>query len=359
MTARDMIIPFFIAHQGCPHRCIYCNVNKIAGESPERISEDTFRETLHTYLTHTGKKRGSVQVAFYGGNFTGLEKEYQHELLGFVTPFIRKGLVRDVRISTRPDNIDGDRLSLLMASGVTTVEIGAQSFVDEVLKTSQRGHSASDVKNAVKMLKEKGFKTGIHLMAGLPGDSRSGFEYSVDETVSLKPDIVRIHPTVVFQDTPLADLCLSGNYTPLTLSEAIDLCKHALKKFSEVGIPVIRLGLQTNREMETEGSIIAGPFHPAFRSLVEESLFFDMADSLLSNEDAEGKEVTFYLSPQDIASFHGQKKGNTLSLKGMYRLKEIITAVDFTQERGTLVMSVNGRVGKMQRFGKSGRGTTG
>jgi histone acetyltransferase (RNA polymerase elongator complex component) len=346
----QMIIPFFIMNQGCPNRCIFCNVHKTAGNLTGRITENTFRETIQKYMNHKKNNGDRVQIAFYGGNFTGMEKDCQAELLGFAIPFITMGLVQDVRISTRPDNIDNECLDLLKCYGVTTVEIGAQSLVDEVLIRSDRGHSSADVVNATEMLKDRGFKTGIHLMVGLPGESRSGFEYTVSETISLKPDMVRIHPTVVFQDTGLAELYRSGAYTPLSISEAIDLCKYALQRFEEADIPVIRLGLQTTREMEKAGSIVAGPYHPAFRSLVEESIFFDMASSLLTGGNVFNKEVNFTVSPKDVSSFHGHKNKNMYTLKERYNLTELNVSIAPGQKRGSIVMKVDGMKTKIIRF---------
>ncbi|HVO67978.1 MAG TPA: radical SAM protein [Syntrophales bacterium] len=346
-----MIIPFFIMNQGCPNRCIFCNVHKTAGNHTGRITEDTFRETVYEYLSHKKQNRDHVQIAFYGGNFTGMEKDYQAELLGFAGPFIKQGMVYDLRISTRPDNIDDDSLNLLKRFRVTTVEIGVQSLVDEVLSLSNRGHSSSDVMTATELLKDWGFKTGIHLMVGLPGDSRSGFEYTISKTIVLKPDMVRIHPTVVFQDTALAEMYESGDYTPLSMSEAIDMCKYALRRFEEADIPIIRLGLQTTREMEKAGSIIAGPYHPAFRSLVEESIFLDMASSLLTAGGVLAKEVIFTVSPKDISSFHGHKNENIHALKKRYNLTGINVSVDHGQERRTLAMTVSGRKTKTNRLG--------
>ncbi|MEN6321476.1 MAG: radical SAM protein [Syntrophaceae bacterium] len=337
----SMIIPFFIPYKGCPNRCIFCNVHKIAGNYRERITEHTFRETVLTYIGNTTCMREHVQIAFYGSNFTGMNKDYQTELLGYASQFIATGHVHDVRVSTRPDNIDNECLDLLEQFSVTTVEIGAQSLVDEVLNLSNRGHSSTDVKNAMETLKNREFKTGIHLMVGLPGDNRMGFEYTIHETIALKPDMVRIHPTLVFQDTILAENFLKRKYTPLTLSEAIDLCKYALRQFDEANIPVIRLGLQTNWEMEQMGAIIAGPYHPAFRSLVEESLFFDMASSLLTARQASNKHVLFSVSPHDASSFRGQRNRNMHRLKELYSLKSINVCLDPDLVRRTLVITVN------------------
>jgi histone acetyltransferase (RNA polymerase elongator complex component) len=338
-----MIIPFFIVYQGCPNRCIYCNVHKTAGNFSKRITEDIFRKTVHKYLNHPKRKGNGAEIAFYGGNFTGMAKDYQAELLGFASPFIEKGLVYGVRISTRPDSINNESLDLMKRFGVTTVEIGAQSMVDEVLHISNRGHGASDVSAAMEMLKERGFKTGIHLMVGLPGDSQSGFEYTIAKTIALKPDMVRIHPTVVLQDTGLAELFLNGTYHPLSISHAIDMCKYALRRFGEANILVIRVGLQTTREMQMTGSIIAGPYHPAFRSLVEESIFFDMASAMLADRKISEQEVIFSLSPKDVSFFLGHKNKNMHTLKELFRLTGIDVSVDPVQERGTLAMIVDGR----------------
>ena len=346
-----MIIPFFIMYQGCPNRCIFCNVQKIAGNKPECITERSFRETIQQYLGKRKRTADHVQIAFYGGNFTGMGKERQAELLKYARPFIQNGQVDDIRISTRPDHIDHASLELLKYFGVSTVEIGAQSFVDEVLRHSHRGHTSSDVIKAINLLKEHGFKTGLHIMLGLPGDNRSGYEYSVREAIALKPDMVRIHPTLVFQDTGLAELFLKGAYTPLTMSEAIDLCKYALRKFGEAQIPVIRLGLQANREMETAGSIVAGPYHPAFRSLVEESIFLDMASSLFAAEEVTGKEIVFSLALKNVSAFRGQRNKNVQFLKNTYGVAGITMRGDPRQEEGAVFMTVGERTWKVHKFG--------
>lgn len=336
-----MIIPFFIVYQGCPNRCIFCNIHKIAGSDAGMITEENFQETVNKYLSHKKRKEDHVQIAFYGGNFTGMEKKRQIELLRFAYAFIKKGHVHDVRISTRPDTIDNDSLDILKRFGVSTVEIGAQSMIDEVLTLAGRGHSSSDVINAVNRLKKREFTTGIHLMAGLPGDSRMGFEHTINETIALKPDMVRIHPTIVFEDTGLADLYLKRAYSPLAMAEAILLCKYALKRFEEANILVIRLGLQMTREMETEGSIVAGPYHPAFRSMVEESIFFDAASSLLRAKQVENKVVTFILSPKDVSSFRGQKNRNLQELKNLFSLAEIRLSTDTNRPRRSLNLITN------------------
>ena len=345
-----LIIPIFVMNRGCPHRCVFCNVQKTAGNHPERISEDAFRKTVQKHLSSMKRTSDRVQIAFYGGNFTGMERDDQINLLEYAGVFIRQGLVHNIRISTRPDCLNTECIGMLKAYNVTTVEIGVQSMVDEVLNLANRGHSSDDVIYSMNILKAGGFETGIHLMVGLPGDSRASFEYTVEKTIGLQPDSVRIHPTLVLQDTDLAKYYLNGDYVPLSLAEAIDLCKLALRRFEEAGIPVIRLGLQTTQEMEAPGSIIAGPFHPSFRSLVEGSLFFDMAASLLEEEQVKEKDIVFSLSPKDISIFRGQRSVNIHTLKKIYDIAAVTVSADPEQKRGSLAIVVDGRKSKICRF---------
>jgi histone acetyltransferase (RNA polymerase elongator complex component) len=331
-----LIIPIFIMHRGCPHRCTFCNQEKAAGPYPEDVSETFFRRTVMAHFQSLKKKPGQVQIAFYGGNFTGMEKRDQSRLLMYAKPFLEEGSVDAVRISTRPDCIDQERLDLLKGFGVQIVEIGAQSLVDDVLRRTERGHTAGDVAAAVQLLKATGFEVGVHLMAGLPGDGPEGFACSVDRTIALQPQTVRIHPTLVFTGTPLAQDYRIGHYEPLTLDEAVLLCKSALLKFTAAGIPVIRMGLQTTPEMEKRGTVIAGPYHPAFRFLVESSILLDKAALLLETGDFQGKAVVFSVCPKEQSVFRGLKNENTRTLQGRFGLSNIRIYPDPAQAAGTL-----------------------
>jgi len=331
---RPLIIPIFVIYRGCPNRCVYCNEKITAGDYPDRLSEDTIRNICDRHLKDSGRRFD--QIAFYGGNFTGINRDYQIELLDIAQSYVNAGMVNSIRISTRPDYIDDVRLELLTRYNVSTVEIGAQSMVDEVLSLSGRGHSSEDVRAAVKLLKGKGIETGVHLMAGLPGDTRKRFEYTVEEIIGLQPDTVRIHPTIVFKDTPLAKSYLEGEYRPPALDEAVELCKHALLRFQKAGIPVIRLGLHTTKEMEADDNIIAGPFHPAFRSLVEGAIFFDMASDLLKSADLKDRNIVFSVAPKDVSNLRGMKNRNIKILKESFNLTEIHVREDAKQERWSL-----------------------
>lgn len=352
-----MIIPFFLMNRGCPHRCLFCNERLTAGDRPERITDEAFAETLRAHLTHAKPRTAPTEIAFYGGTFTAMAPGEQRRLLEMAAPFLRDGRVDAIRISTRPDEIDGSRLDLLRSFGVSTVEVGAQSLDDDVLLESQRGHTTADTVRALGLLKERGFKTGLHLMAGLPGDSPGRFAATIARAVALRPDTVRIHPTLVLRDTPLAEAFRRGHYLPLELPEAIELAKLALRALTAAAIPVIRLGLQTTRELEEPGAVIAGPFHPAFRSLVEAALFMEMAESLLSFAGRNGAAlappphksaigppiVHFTLSAADVSTFCGLRKENIGLLKRRFGLEEIRLLTDPTLPRGTLILADGGR----------------
>jgi histone acetyltransferase (RNA polymerase elongator complex component) len=348
-----LIIPFFLMNRGCPHRCLFCNEWLTAGNRPERIAEGAFVETVRACIDSAGRGCETVQIAFYGGTFTGMERKEQHRLLELAAPFLQEGMVDGIRISTRPDEIDAETLKWLATSGVTTVEVGAQSLDDEVLRRSRRGHTAADTIRALSLLKDRGFKTGLHLMAGLPGDSLYRFAETIERVIALRPDMVRIHPTLVLRDTPLAAAFRAGNYIPLGLTDAIDLSKKALKALTMAGIPVIRLGLQTTRELEEPGAVVAGPFHPAFRSLVETVLFREMAIALLgsarrecgtfalpsANTGIEGLTVRFILAPADASNFYGPQRENIVMLKNRFCLDDIQIGFDPSLPRRTLILT--------------------
>jgi histone acetyltransferase (RNA polymerase elongator complex component) len=338
-----MIIPFFIMNRGCPHRCLFCNERLTAGDRPERITEAAFCQTVRDYLDGARRKRGPIQIAFYGGTFTGMECAEQRRLLELAAPFLREGAVDGIRISTRPDEINREGLVLLKTFGVTTIEVGAQSLDDEVLLCSRRGHTAADTARALTLLRERGFTTGVHLMAGLPGDSRDRFAYTIERVIALGPDMVRIHPTIVLKDTPLAEAFREGRYLPLTLAEAVEQGKNALKRLTAAGIPVIRLGLQTTRELEESGAVVAGPFHPAFRTLVESALLREMAASLLAAAGTGGKRAAFTLAPADVSNFPGPRRGNIIALKERFRLTDIRVTADQTLPRLTLILTAGDR----------------
>jgi histone acetyltransferase (RNA polymerase elongator complex component) len=337
-----MIVPVFLMNKGCPQRCIFCNIRQISGPNTDPPTENHLRRQIASYISFSRRKPATVELAFYGGNFTGMPRREQEKIFGITDALRREQLIQGIRISTRPDDLDSPRLLFLQAHGVKTIEIGAQSMADHVLRLSERGHTAQDVRTAVRLARSFGMSTGVHLMAGLPGDTPAYFADTVMEVIALKPDMVRLHPTLVFAETLLAEMYHNGCYTPLELSEAINLCKTALIRFEKASIPVIRLGLQKTETME-EGNIIAGPFHPAFRSIVESAIFLDMAAKLLERESVSAHKVSFTVAPQDLSSFRGNKNANILSLRNRFPLSDMTILTEAAMKRGTLALSAHNR----------------
>ncbi len=316
-----MIIPFFIPHSGCPHQCVFCNQKNITGQTMP-VTPSAIPRKITEYLTVNSVGK-STQVAFYGGSFTALPFESQEAYLTAVQPFITAGQIESIRPSTRPDYITNDGLALLKEYHVTTIELGVQSMDDAVLIRSGRGHTAADTVNAVSLIQSHDFLIGLQLMPGLPGDSADSFMKTIGMVIELKPDFVRIYPALVIKDTPLEDLYTSGRYMPLSLDDAVALCREAFEKLELAGIEVIRIGLQPTEELERPGTIIAGPYHPAFRQLVDSSILLDkMRSALLTSKGTTGA-VTFQVNPKDLSAAIGQKRSNMKQLKREFGFQKI------------------------------------
>lgn len=336
----NLIVPLFLMARGCPHRCVFCNERVTAGDYPGTMTEREMGEAIALWRSRARATPKRTQLAFYGGSFTALPRSEQLALLMAARGFIRRGLVDDLRISTRPDAIDAAGVRMLKEYGVRTVEIGAQSLDDAVLARAGRGHTAGHVARAVAVLREEGMETGLHLMVGLPGDTEERFARTVAQAVALRPDMVRIHPTLVLGGTALAEEFRRGDYRPLTLPEAVEICTFAVRRFAEAGIPVIRLGLHTTPQMEAAGGIIAGPFHPAFRSLVDEALFFEKAASLLKRVSPSAGRVTLFVAPQDASSVRGRRNRAIHTLRERFGLAGLILVEEPDRARGSLAVAV-------------------
>ena len=343
MEGKRFIIPLFIAHLGCPFRCIYCNQDRLIDRDLAIATSEESGEEIERCLELRAYKREdycAVQVAFYGGSFTALPIEIQSGFLHSVEPFLRKGKVHSLRISTRPDYCSPESLAILKQYRVATIELGVQSMDDEVLRISERGYRSKRVKEAVKQLHREDFEIGMQLMIGLPGDSRQKFASTIEEVIELRPHFVRLYPTLVIQGTRLEGWFRAGRYRPLSLEEAVSLAKEALQRFRQARIPVIRMGLQPTRSLNEPGAIVAGPFHPAFRQLVESSLLYEQAVSLLEGAKNQGPSaLTFLISPKDISTFYGQGRENIRRLRETFGLREILVKSDPQQRRGMISLS--------------------
>jgi histone acetyltransferase (RNA polymerase elongator complex component) len=191
---------------------------------------------------------------------------------------------------------------------------------DSVLMRSGRGHTAADSIHAVTLLREEGFFIGLQLMPGLPGDSSGTFMETVDSVIGMRPDFVRIYPALVIKETPLEALFLKGQYLPLTLDEAITWCKNAFLQFKRAGIAVIRMGLQPTEELQKPGTILAGPYHPAFRQLVDSSVLLDRMRAALHQRLPGAGPACLFTHPSDLAAAIGQKRSNIVALTEEFSL---------------------------------------
>lgn len=303
---RKYNIPVFVPHKGCPFDCVFCNQNRITGQIKE-VTPDEVTETIEKYLKTLPRENCSIEVAFFGGSFTGIPIEEQSQLMERVQTYIKSGRIEGIRLSTRPDYITYEILDNLKKYGVTTIELGVQSMVDDVLKSANRGHTKSQVEKAVSLIREYDFSLGLQMMTGLPGDTREKSLLTAERIIQLKPDCVRIYPTLTIRDTYLEKMYLTGKYKPQTVEEAVLLCKEILLMFENANINVIRVGLQPTEEINSDASVVAGPFHSSFRELVESSIYFD----LISNKLEKGIHYAdVFVNPKEISKAVGNKRSN-------------------------------------------------
>lgn len=257
-------VALFIPHNGCPFRCSFCDQTAITGYTDQPQPEDVI-QTAEQGLANLGDRAKTCELAFFGGSFTCVDRDYRISLLEAAQPFLGNRGFRGIRISTRPDAVDEDMLRLLKSYGVTTVELGVQSMCDAVLAENGRGHTSADVIDSAKRIREAGLSLGLQMMTGLPADTPARSRETAGKVIDLKPDCVRIYPTVVLRGTLLADWVASGRYTPPTLEDTVALCAELADAFENAGIPVIRMGLHS---IDPE-RYVAGPWHPAFGEMVE------------------------------------------------------------------------------------------
>lgn len=298
-------ISIFVPHLGCPNQCSFCNQKHITSTS---LSPDakSVEEAVQLAKNSTKYNPSSTEIAFFGGSFTAIEREYMLTLLKSAKAFVDSGDVKGIRVSTRPDCIDDEILEILKEHKVTAIELGTQSLSDDVLNLNKRGHTAIDVENAVNLIKKWGFELGLQMMTGLYGDSAEKSVLTAKKIIELKPDTVRIYPTIVLKNTELEKLYLEGKYKPQELSKAVTLCNRLRNMFEDVGIRVIRVGLHSI----DESSYVSGPWHPAFSELCESERYLELMLSTLR----ETGEYNVYVSTTELSKAIGHKKSNIKKL---------------------------------------------
>lgn len=325
---KPLIVPVFVPHAGCPHRCAFCNQSTITGSSTAHIDTETIRSQISSFLDGCRKDSRPSQVAFFGGNFLGLPPARIIALLSEAARFVAEKKIVGIRFSTRPDTINPESLALLDGFPVETIEIGAQSMDDGVLEQSRRGHTAADTVRAASLVREGGFQLGLQIMVGLPGDSEDVSMETARRVAELKPDFVRIYPTVVVTGSLLADWFRDGKYSPWTLDRAVALTARMAGFFRENGIRVIRMGLQATEDLQSGDTILAGPWHPAFGHLVYARMFLEKATRLLKTRVAENdgrglSKVVLRVHPRSESRLRGERNENMRALKERFGLETL------------------------------------
>ena len=331
--ARARILPLFVPNWGCPNECVFCDQKRISG-SPLPVSGHDVTAALERAK---GEGLSGLELAFYGGSFTAVSPVLQRELLEAAQPYRADGTVGSIRLSTRPDAVDGAGLAMLKSYGVATVELGAQSMDDSVLTVSGRGHTAGDTVRAAGLVKAAGLKLILQMMTGLPGSDRGKDVETARRIIALAPDGARIYPTVIVKGTELEDTWRAGTYQEHTVADAVAVCADILPLFDEAHIPVIRLGLNPTAELSAGGAV-AGAYHPALGELVRSEMLRRQAEEVLAGVPA-GSAVTLGVGPKRASALIGQHRCNIAALTAQFSLRSL--AVKGLETAGEAIVLVD------------------
>ncbi|MCM1167151.1 MAG: radical SAM protein [Lachnospiraceae bacterium] len=303
-------LSIFIPHIGCPHMCSFCDQRSITGERAAPTAERV-AALLGEQAANLERRGMTAEIAFFGGSFTAIPRDYMLELLGTARAAVERfSCYTGIRCSTRPDCVDEETVDILKKYGVTAVELGAQSMSEEVLSANDRGHTAEDVRRAAGLIKRSGIELGLQMMTGLYKDAPERCIETAEEFIALAPKTVRIYPTVILKNTRLGELFERGEYRSFSFEETVELCAELLKRFSANGIRVIRLGLHASPDVERE--MLGGVYHPALREIVESRIFLnDMRERL---ERLPKGYYHVYTDSRNISKAAGQRKCNVKAL---------------------------------------------
>ena len=305
-------IAIFVPHNGCPHACTFCNQREITGQSYQPTPNDV-ENAIATSRKFSDTR--NTEIAFFGGSFTAIPREYMLSLLKAASPYVLSGEFYGIRLSTRPDCISEEILDILKSNGATSIELGTQSMCDDVLTANKRGHTVQDSIDSSLLIKKYGFSLGLQMMTGLYQSSDEKDMYTAQKIAELQPDTVRVYPTIVMRGTELYDLYKNGSYIPQTLETAVPLCADILRFFESKNINVIRLGLHDSESLKE--NMVAGAYHPSFRELCESRIIFDNTLKILSEQNITDGNIVFSVNPKSVSRFVGQKKSNLQKLQKM------------------------------------------
>lgn len=312
------IIPIFVPHLGCPNDCVFCNQRKITGIRNFDVEE--VKPTIEKFIESFKNSENEREIAFYGGSFTAIEEDLQKRLLKIAKGYKEKGLIKRIRISTRPDCISEEILDYLKEYSVDIIELGVQSMDDEVLKKSKRGHESFCVYESSKLIRDYGFILGHQQMVGLPGDTKQKSLETAKKIISIKPDIVRIYPTLVIKNTELEEMYLNGNYESLNLEKAVDIVSDLILMYEDNNINVIRVGLQSTENLQEGKDLVSGPHHDAFRELCESYNFYRILNEC--KEKLHG-DIKIYAPKKIISQISGQRAQNKKIILKEFSLKSL------------------------------------
>ena len=317
MTPRRRIVPVFVPHLGCPNDCVFCDQRTISGSLHPACPED-----VRAALEKARAVSDYAELAFYGGSFTAIPEETQISLLSAAQPWRESGFLTSLRVSTRPDAVTAEKLRLLRSFGVETVELGAQSMDDRVLRLSGRGHTSADTEKAAELTRAAGQKLVLQMMTGLPGVDRASDLRTGERLAALRPDGVRIYPTVILRGTALERLWRAGKYRAHTVSEAVETCAPVADCFLRAGIPILRLGLNPTAEL-SGGEAVGGAYHPALGELVYAKLYLEKARAAIRALPRPPRRVTLLVADPCVSRMTGLRRSNLLALRWEFGLEDI------------------------------------
>jgi histone acetyltransferase (RNA polymerase elongator complex component) len=308
VNLKHYTIPIFIPQLACPFQCVFCNQEKITsrGHIPGILET---RNTIEEYLSSFPKGNKHVEIGFFGGNFTGIPMDEQENYLEVAYSYFEQGKVQGIRLSTRPDYIDEERLSLLKKYGVTTIELGAQSTDDDVLCQSARGHTAWDIETASRLIIANGFRLGLQMMVGLPGDTLEKAIMTAKKIIELGAVETRIYPVLVIKGTKMAEWYEQGKYKPLSMDETILWLKELLPLFELANVEVTRVGLHSSEGLLSGKELVAGPFHTSTRELAMTEVWWDRLNILTAMEGIDELRITVHPSQYNFAvGYYGKNR---------------------------------------------------
>ena len=315
-------IPVFIPHLGCPNDCVFCNQKRISGTSS--FNKNDVEKIIQDTLSTIDKNNTETEIAFFGGSFTGIDRDLMVFLLKTAHKYIENGSISSIRLSTRPDYIDEEILSILADYGVKTIELGLQSMCNEVLVASKRGHTAEKAVDACKLIKKFGFNLIGQMMIGLPSSTLEKELYTATLIAKLC-DGARVYPTVVLRETELCNMARNNKYTPLKLDDAVMRTGEVLLIFDKFDIEVIRIGLQSGDELYDPDVVYGGDYHPALGELAQNYLYYKKICDCINKtyKDLNNKQLIIYCSKGAVSKVIGQKQINKLKLIKNYNLKSV------------------------------------